>query len=157
MTRCLAGWIVALSLVAAVAAQEPPVTPAGTGAAAALAPFAGTAIQFDAKGVDFNPWLRSFVAKVRRNWMIPLAARDLGGRVDITFVVQRNGTITDVVNSTPSDVEAFNRSALNAIATSSPVEALPAPYPDDSAKFTVTFFYNEKPAPPAGQSAPPGR
>jgi len=157
MDRCFAVCIVALLLGASLVAQEPAVTRAGAGVPTALAPFAGPSIQFDDKGVDFKPWLRSFVAKVRRNWLVPLAAQDLHGRVVITFVVQRNGTITDVVALTPSDVETFNRSALNAIVTSGPVEALPAPYPDDSAKFTVTFFYNETPGAQAAQSNPAAR
>ena len=153
MDRCVAVCIVALSLGASVVAQEPAVTRAGAGVAA-LSPFAGPAIQFDGKGVDFNPWTRRFVTKVRRNWLVPMAAQELHGRVVVTFVVQRNGTITDVVASTPSDVETFNRAALNAIVTSSPVEALPAPYPDDTVKFTVTFFYNETPVAQAAPSNP---
>jgi TonB family protein len=157
MDRCFAVCIVALSLGASVVAQEPAVTRAEAGVAAAPSPFAGPSIQFDDKGVDFKPWLKSFVAKVRRNWFVPLAAQSIHGRVVITFVVQRNGAITDVVALTPSDVETFNRSALNAIVTSGPVEALPASYPDDSAKFTITFTYNETPVAQAAQSDPAAR
>ena len=67
MGRCVAVCIVAIALGASVVAQEPPVTRAGAGVAAASSPFAGPSIQFDDKGADFKPWLRSFVAKVRRN------------------------------------------------------------------------------------------
>ena len=31
----------------------------------------GATIQFDTKGVEFGPWLRRFVAQVRRNWFVP--------------------------------------------------------------------------------------
>ena len=31
----------------------------------------GPAIQFDTKGVEFGPWLRRFVAQVKRNWFVP--------------------------------------------------------------------------------------
>src|SRR5205085_2814101 len=106
MHRRFAVCIVALSLGISVAAQEPPVTGATTRVvAAASSPFSGPAIQFDAKGVDFNPWLRTFVSKVRRNWFVPVSANDLRGHVIVTFVVHRDGNITDVVTSTPSDVE----------------------------------------------------
>ena len=44
-----------------------------------------------------------------------------------------------------SGIEQFDQAALNAIAGSSPVEALPAAYPKDEALFTVTFYYNETP------------
>ena len=154
MDRCFAVCIVALSLGASVVAQEPAVKRAGAAVTTALSPFAVTSVQFDDKGVDFKPWLTSFVSKVRRNWLVPLSAKDLHGRVVITFVVQRSGTITDVVALTPSEVETFNRSARNAIVASSPVEALPASFPDDSAKFTVTFFYNETPGAQAAPSNP---
>src|SRR4051812_16844757 len=138
MHRHFAVCIVAFSLVISVAAQEQPVTGATTRVvAAASSPFSGTtAIQVDAKGVDFNPWLRTFVSRVRRNWFVPVSASDLHGSVIVTFVVHRDGKITDVVTSTPSDVETFNRAAFNAVIASSPVEALPVAYPDASAKFT---------------------
>jgi hypothetical protein len=31
-------------------------------------------IDFDSKGVDFGPWLKRFVAQVKRNWYVPQAA-----------------------------------------------------------------------------------
>jgi len=34
----------------------------------------GPAISFDSKGVEFGPWIARFVAQVRRNWFIPMAA-----------------------------------------------------------------------------------
>ncbi len=34
----------------------------------------GPAIQFDTKGVEFGPWIRRFIAQVKRNWFIPNAA-----------------------------------------------------------------------------------
>ena len=32
----------------------------------------GPAIQFDTKGVEFGPWIRRFIAQVKRNWLIPV-------------------------------------------------------------------------------------
>ena len=29
------------------------------------------AIQFDTKGVEFGPWMRRFIAQIRRNWFMP--------------------------------------------------------------------------------------
>ena len=34
----------------------------------------GPFINFDSKGVEFGPWIARFVAQVRRNWFIPMAA-----------------------------------------------------------------------------------
>ena len=60
-------------------------------------------IQFDTKGVEFGPWIRRFVAQVRRNWFVPYAAMSLRGHVVITFNVHRNGALTDVTVIGPSD------------------------------------------------------
>ncbi len=103
----------------------------------------GATIQFDTKGVEFGPWLRRFVQKVRRNWFIPQAAMTFRGRVVITFNIHKNGQITDVQVVGPSSVEAFNRAAYYAILGSSPVDPLPPEYPEPMAFFTVTFLYNE--------------
>jgi TonB family protein len=105
----------------------------------------GATIQFDTKGVDFGPWLRRFVAQVRRNWFIPHAAMTFRGRVVLQFNIHRDGMITDLVVLQPSEIDAFNRSAFNAIRGSSPTEPLPPEYPDPPALFTVSFFYNEQP------------
>jgi TonB family protein len=104
-----------------------------------------SAIQFDTKGVEFGPWIRRFVAQVRRNWFIPHAAMSFRGRVVLTFNIHKDGRITDIAIISPSNIDAFNRSAYNAILSSNPVEPLPPEYPDPMAFFTVTFYYNEQP------------
>jgi TonB family protein len=101
-------------------------------------------IQFDSKGVDFGPWLKRFVAQVKRNWYVPQAAMFLKGRVVITFYIARNGTISDLKVVQPSPIEPFNLSAMNALRLSNPTLALPAEYPDERAFFTVTFHYNDR-------------
>lgn len=104
----------------------------------------GTAIQFDTKGVEFGPWIRRFVAQVRRNWFVPQAAWAFRGRVVLQFNIHRDGRITDVVVVQPSEIDAFNRASYNAIIGSSPTEPLPPEYPEEKAFFTVTFSYNEQ-------------
>ena len=105
----------------------------------------GPAIQFDTKGVEFGPWIRRFVAQVKRNWFIPYAAMSFRGHVVVTFNVHRDGRITDVTIIGPSSVESFNSAAFNAILGSNPTHPLPPEYPSDKAFFTVTFYYNEQP------------
>jgi len=102
-------------------------------------------IQFDSKGVEFGPWIRRFIAQVKRNWFVPYAAMSLKGHVVITFNVHRNGALTDLTVIGPSSVDSFNNAAFNALATSNPTEPLPIEYPSDKAFFTVTFYYNEPP------------
>ncbi len=103
-------------------------------------------IQFDSKGVDFGPWLRRFVAQVKRNWFVPQAAMIMKGHVVITFNIHRNGALTDIEVKQPSSVESFNHAAVNALQGSNPTQPLPPEYPSDTAFFTVTFLYNEDPA-----------
>lgn len=106
----------------------------------------GPSIQFDTKGVEFGPWLRRFIAQIKRNWFIPYAAMSFKGHVVVTFNVHKDGTISDLEIVGPSTVDAFNSSAHNALAASNPTQPLPPEYPTDKAFFTVTFYYNESPS-----------
>jgi TonB family protein len=108
----------------------------------------GPFINFDSKGVEFGPWIARFVAQVRRNWFIPMAAMSMHGHVVVTFFVHKDGRITDVTVAKPSPIDAFTLSARNAILTSNPTVPLPPEYPDEKAFFTVTFFFNENPGAP---------
>ncbi|MEQ1870461.1 MAG: TonB family protein [Vicinamibacterales bacterium] len=107
----------------------------------------GPAIQFDTKGVEFGPWIRRFIAQVKRNWepLIPLSAMTSKGHVVVTFNVHKDGSITDLTVVGPSSISAFNTAAFGALASSNPTAVLPPEYPSDQAFFTVTFFYNEEP------------
>jgi len=105
----------------------------------------GPEIQFDTKGVEFGPWIRRFIAQVKRNWLIPYAAMSMKGHVAIQFNVHKDGSITDLQVVGASAVDAFNNAALGALSGSNPTQPLPPEYPDSKAFFTVTFFYNETP------------
>jgi TonB family protein len=105
----------------------------------------GPEIQFDTKGVEFGPWVRRFVAQVKRNWLIPYAAMSMRGHVVITFNVHKDGSITDLSIVGPCPIDAFNNAAFGALSASNPTQPLPPEYPSDKAFFTVTFFYNEVP------------
>jgi len=105
----------------------------------------GPEIQFDTKGVEFGPWIRRFIAQVKRNWFIPYAAMSMKGHVVITFNIHKDGTITEISVVGPSGVDAFNNAAFGALSASNPTQPLPPEYPSDKAFFTVTFYYNETP------------
>ena len=110
----------------------------------------GPSIQFDSKGVDFGPWLRRFIAQIRRNWFVPYAAMSLRGHVVLSFKVHRDGSITELQVNQPSTVDAFTKSAFNAIKLSNPTVPLPLEFPDENAPFIVSFYFNE--TPPGGGS-----
>ncbi len=105
----------------------------------------GPEIQFDTKGVEFGPWIRRFVAQVKRNWLVPLSAMSLKGHVVITFNVHKDGSLTDVTVIDPCPIEPFNTAAKGALIASNPTQPLPPEYPTEKAFFTVTFYYNEAP------------
>ncbi len=105
----------------------------------------GPSIQFDTKGVEFGPWIRRFIAQIKRNWFIPYAAMVLKGNVVLTFNVHKDGSISDLAVVRPSTIDAFNHSAFNALTSTNPTQPLPPEYPTDQAFFTVTFYYNETP------------
>ena len=102
-------------------------------------------IQFDSKGVEFGPWIRRFIAQVKRNWFIPYAAMSNKGHVVVTFNVHKDGSITDLSVIGPCPIEPFNNAAYGALSASNPTVPLPPEYPTEKAFFTVTFFYNETP------------
>jgi TonB family protein len=105
----------------------------------------GPEIQFDTKGVEFGPWIRRFIAQVKRNWFVPYSSMSMRGHVVITFNVHKDGTITDLNIIGPCPIDAFNNAAFGALSGSNPTTPLPPEYPSDKAFFTVTFFYNESP------------
>jgi TonB family protein len=105
----------------------------------------GPSIQFDTKGVEFGPWLRRFIAQIRRNWFVPYAAMSLRGNVVLAFKVHKDGSITDLQIMRPSGIDAFTKSAFNAIKLSNPTVPLPLEFPDENAPFIVTFYFNETP------------
>jgi len=105
----------------------------------------GPSIQFDTKGVEFGPWIRRFVAQVKRNWIVPYAAIAMRGHVVITFFVHKDGALSEIRVEEPSSIDGFNHAAYNALTTSNPTYPLPPEYPSDRAFFTVTFYYNEAP------------
>jgi TonB family protein len=110
----------------------------------------GPSIQFDTKGVDFGPWMRRFIAQIRRNWFVPYAAMSMHGHVVLSFNVHRDGSITDLQVLQPSAIDAFTKSAFNAVKQSNPTVPFPAEYPDEQGRFIVTFYFNE--TPPGGGS-----
>jgi TonB family protein len=105
----------------------------------------GPEIQFDTKGADFGPWIRRFVAQIRRNWIFPYSVLSNHGHVVLTFNVHRDGSVTDLAVVKPARIDSFNRSAQNALRMSNPTQPLPDDYPDNQVFFTVTFFFNEIP------------
>lgn len=104
-------------------------------------------LQFDPKGAEFGFWTRRFLAQLKRNWyaLMPPNAMALHGYVVLAFDVYKDGRLTNIERVTPSVVDTFNEAAEKALALTDPTQSLPAEYPDEKVRFTITFYYNEKP------------
>jgi TonB-like protein len=112
-------------------------------------------VSFDTKGVEFGPWIRRFVQRVRRNWVVPTEASVLKGCAIISVRVLKNGTVAETTTMNPSEVPAYTEAARNTLIKSSPLEPLPAGYTEESAAMTITFYYSlEPPSSPTLSSEP---
>lgn len=100
---------------------------------------------FDPEGADFTLWLNQFKNEVYRNWIVPQTAL-LGfhGSVDIEFVVERDGRMSNLRVLKSSGTVSLDRAAENALRGSRWLP-LPADYRPQRIPMRVTFFYNERP------------
>lgn len=99
----------------------------------------------DPKGIDFRPYLIQVLAAVRRNWfaVIPESAR-LGrrGRVQVQFVISKNGSVPKLVISMPSGAEALDRASVASISASNPFPPLPSEFKGNEVRLQLSFLYN---------------
>ena len=106
----------------------------------------GPEIQFDTKGVEFGPWIRRFIAQVKRNWLDSLFRDvDAEGTSSSRSTCTRTARITDLVGRRPVPDRRVQQRGVRRAVGSNPTQPLPPEYPADKAFFTVTFFYNEIP------------
>jgi protein TonB len=102
-------------------------------------------LYFDPQGADFTLWVQRFKDEVYRNWIMPQAAYfNFRGHVDFEFVVERNGSISQLRMEKSSGTPAFDKAAQFAL-TSSHWDPLPDDYGPPRITMKVTFFYNEAP------------
>ena len=102
-------------------------------------------LSFDTKGFDWGDYARQLYLIIKKNWYdrIPIAAYyGQKGKVFIRFVIEKNGTITDLAVIRSSEISPFDRAAENAIRASNPLPPLPTNFPKDSEGVTFGFFYN---------------
>jgi len=90
------------------------------------------------------------VRRIRRNWyanMPPLIRMGMKGVVTIQFTIQRSGTLTDITVVKSSEVPPYDYAAKKALELSSPLQPLPADFPNRSERVTAQFYYNLHPKP----------
>ncbi len=119
--------------------------------------FGGAAVQFDSKGVDFESWVKGYVAALKQHWVIPPSAAGTKGRVVIALVMRKSGVVSGIEIVGPSTVAGFNESAQAAVLAARPAPPLPDAFPDDACPMRVTFYFNELPPARAAKKAEDGR
>jgi TonB family protein len=104
-------------------------------------------ISFETSWYDWGPYAQSMVSKIRVNWyanMPQLIRTGIGGVATIRFTIQRDGRITDIVILKSSGHPPYDFAARKAIELSSPLNALPADFPNPDERVTAMFYYNTK-------------
>lgn len=112
------------------------------------------------EGIDFGPYLSSFVQKVRTNWYnyIPQEARPpqlATGVTSIEFAILRNGHLAGMRIVHPAGLVVLDRAAWGGIAASNPLDPLPSEFKGDFLKLRMHFCYNPAKLPPDQQPTLP--
>jgi len=101
----------------------------------------------DTLGVDFGPYLSRVLEDVRRNWynLIPEEARSplfKQGKLQIQFVINKNGAVEGMRLTSPSGDVALDRAAWGGITASNPFPPLPKEFNGPYLALRFRFYYN---------------
>ncbi|HUQ93062.1 MAG TPA: TonB family protein [Bryobacteraceae bacterium] len=99
----------------------------------------------DPQGVDFRSYLVKVLAAVRRNWfaVMPESAHmGRSGKVQIQFVIGRDGNVPKLVIALPSGAEPLDRAAVAGISASNPFPPLPEEFRGGTIRLQLSFVYN---------------
>ena len=93
----------------------------------------------DVDGVDFNPYMNTMYSSIKKNWHP--TENSGAGKVVVSYKIKRDGTIIEpkIVSSTN---KTLNKSAIEAIKKSSPLQPLPKRCKRDLIEVSFTFNYN---------------
>lgn len=101
----------------------------------------------DTMGVDFGPYLARITQIVRGNWMIAMPPSVYPpilkqGKLSVEFIIQKNGTTSNMVLHTSSGDVALDRAAWASITASNPFPPLPKEFPGQVLGLRFYYFYN---------------
>lgn len=96
--------------------------------------------------VSVGPYADEVLSKVRLKWWAAVRAsehaRYAHAKLAIQFVVHKDGSVSGVKLTEPSDDETLNRAARNAVMGAAPFAPLPADLTDGYLQLCLRFFYN---------------
>ncbi len=112
--------------------------PAGPGTTTAEVPVGGSGVT-GLEGGDFpyTLYITGMQRRIGTNWIRPAVAD--GAMTVVYFRIQRDGTITDAKIEQPSGNGTFDRAALSAVRSSSPLNPLPFGYAGNYLGVHLTF------------------
>jgi len=105
-------------------------------------------LSFESQWYNWGDYAQTMVNKIRVNWynnMPQLIQTGMKGVVTIRFTIQRSGVITDITILDSSGRPPYDFAAKKAIELSSPLNPLPADFPNPTERVTCMFFYNQEP------------
>jgi TonB family protein len=114
----------------------------------------------DTRGVDFGPYLKEAVKRIKKHWsdLVPDVARPpvrKTGTVIIQFAIMKSGAIQGLLLQQPSGDTALDRAAWNGITKSTPLAPLPINFSGAYLALRMKFVYNPKQDSVAPDTAPP--
>lgn len=104
----------------------------------------------DTQGIDFAPYLRGLVTKVRENWytVIPQEAMPplmRQGKVIVEFKIKKDGKLEGLHYVAGSGSAAMDRAGYAGVLSSAPFAPLPTAFKGDYLGLQFTFLYNPGP------------
>ena len=99
--------------------------------------------QFDR--FELKTWAQKILPVIQKNWNIPLVTET--SPVNATFltvIIEKDGTIFSNKVKKSAGVPVLDQAALNAVALSTPLPALPGDFPARSIELTLQFDYHWK-------------
>jgi TonB family protein len=98
----------------------------------------------DTDGASFRPYLKRMTMNIRENWYrwIPESARDKTACLAITFIVHKDGQVTDLKIERSSGTDALDQSASKSIEATEFFPALPGRFQGDHLAFRFSFAYH---------------
>ncbi len=91
------------------------------------------------------PWyLRLMTDKISRNWRNPYRGEEESVLCTIYFRILRDGTVTGLKLEKSSGISVFDRAALRAVMSSSPLPQLPPDYAESHLTVHLDFEYRKK-------------
>jgi TonB family protein len=99
-------------------------------------------LQFKTLDVEFGPWVRQFVTRIRENWTRPSVKEPTS--VVVRFDVDKQGALTNIELLKKAKSDPLNLAVIAALTASGPTAPLPSTYPKDRVSITATFDYEPK-------------